>query len=85
MKWRRWVIAGVLLALVLGTGAAYLATRENSRPKAKTGAAQVAEVPIPGRFLPLLLGLRNTSPRLFLHKMLDRLHQPQGTAAVPKA
>ena len=50
MKWQRWVITGALLALVLGTGAAYLATRENSRPKAKTGskagAAQVAEVPV---------------------------------------
>jgi small-conductance mechanosensitive channel len=50
MKWQRWVITGVLLALVLGTGAAYLATRESSRPKAKTetksGAAQVAEVPL---------------------------------------
>jgi small-conductance mechanosensitive channel len=48
MKWRRWVIAGALLALVLGTGAAYLATRESSRPKANTkiGAAQVAEVPL---------------------------------------
>src|ERR1035437_5754093 len=50
MKWRRWVITGALLALVLGTGAAYLATRESSRPKAKTetksGAAQVAEVPL---------------------------------------
>jgi small-conductance mechanosensitive channel len=48
MKWRRWVIAGALLALVLGTGAAYLATRESSRPKAqsKAGVAQVAEVPV---------------------------------------
>jgi small-conductance mechanosensitive channel len=48
MKWRRWVITGALLALVLGTGAAYLATRESSRPKAETttGAARVTEVPL---------------------------------------
>jgi small-conductance mechanosensitive channel len=51
MKWRRWVITGALLALVVGTGAAYLATRESSRPRAKTGAtAQVQlvdERPLP--------------------------------------
>jgi hypothetical protein len=35
-----------LLALVLGTGAAYLATRESSRPKPKTGPAEAAEVPL---------------------------------------
>src|ERR1035437_7326972 len=50
MKWQRWVIRGALLALVLGTGAAYLATRESSRPKAKTetksGAALVADDPL---------------------------------------
>jgi len=46
MKWRRWVIAGALLALVLGTGAAYLATRENSRPRAKAGAPEAAQVPL---------------------------------------
>ena len=46
MKWQRWVITGALLALVLGTGAAYLATRESSRPRAKTRAARVAEVPV---------------------------------------
>src|ERR1700687_5499151 len=46
MKWRRWVITGALLALVLGTGAAYLATRESSRPRAKTGAGDVAQVPL---------------------------------------
>ena len=46
MKWQRWVIRGALLALVLGTGAAYLATRESSRPRAKTGAADAAQVPL---------------------------------------
>jgi small-conductance mechanosensitive channel len=46
MKWRRWVITGALLALVLGTGAAYLATRESSRPRAKAGAGDVAQVPL---------------------------------------
>ena len=44
MKWRRWVITGALLALVLGTGAAYLATRESSRPRAKSKASDAAEV-----------------------------------------
>jgi small-conductance mechanosensitive channel len=44
MKWRRWVITGALLVLVLGTGAAYLATRESSRPRAKAGAANAAQV-----------------------------------------
>lgn len=44
MKSRRWVITGGLLALVLGTGAAYFATRESSRPRAKTGAAAAAQV-----------------------------------------
>src|ERR1035437_10080844 len=46
MKWQRWVIRGALLALVLGTGAAYLATRESSRPRAKPGAADAAQVPL---------------------------------------
>ncbi len=46
MKWRRWVVTGALLALVLGTGAAYLATRESSRPRAKAGAGDVAQVPL---------------------------------------
>jgi small-conductance mechanosensitive channel len=46
MKWRRWGITGALLALVLGTGAAYLATRESNRPRAKTGAADAAQVPL---------------------------------------
>jgi hypothetical protein len=44
MKWRRWVITGALLALVLGTGAAYFATRESSRPRAKSKASDAAEV-----------------------------------------
>ncbi len=46
MKWQRWVITGALLALVLGTVAAYLATRESSRPRAKTGATDAAQVPL---------------------------------------
>src|SRR5208337_763484 len=44
MKWRRWVITGALLALVLGTAAAYFATRESSRPRAKSKASDAAEV-----------------------------------------
>ena len=46
MKWWRWVTTVVLLALVLGTGAAYLATREGSRPKAKTAAAEATQAPL---------------------------------------
>jgi chromosome segregation ATPase len=46
MKWLQWGITGALLALVLGTSAAYLATRESSRPRAKTAAADAGEVPL---------------------------------------
>ena len=46
MKWLRWGITGALLALVLGTGAAYFATRETSRPRAKTAASDAGEVPL---------------------------------------
>ncbi|HMB83142.1 MAG TPA: mechanosensitive ion channel domain-containing protein [Terriglobales bacterium] len=46
MKWLQWGITGALLALVLGTSAAYLATRESSRPRAKTAASDAGEVPL---------------------------------------
>jgi hypothetical protein len=46
MKWLKWGITGALLALVLGTGAAYFATRETSRPRAKSAASEAGEVPL---------------------------------------
>src|SRR5450759_693137 len=46
MKWLQWGITAALLALVLGTRAAYLATRESSRPRAKTAASDAGEVPL---------------------------------------
>ncbi|MFI5098814.1 MAG: mechanosensitive ion channel domain-containing protein [Candidatus Acidiferrales bacterium] len=46
MKWLKWGTTGALLALVLGTGAAYFATRETSRPRAKTTAADAAQAPL---------------------------------------
>ncbi|MBZ5616202.1 MAG: mechanosensitive ion channel [Acidobacteriia bacterium] len=39
MKWRRWVITGALLALVLGTGTAYFLTRENAHPRTSSKAS----------------------------------------------
>ena len=51
MKFLKWGIAPVLLALILGTGFAYFATRETSRPRARsTSAAEthlVDERPLP--------------------------------------
>jgi Mechanosensitive ion channel len=46
MKWLQWGITGALLGLVLGTSAAYFATRESSRPRAKTAASDAGEVPL---------------------------------------
>jgi len=46
MKWLKWGTTGALLALVLGTGAAYFATRETSRPRAKSAASDAGEVPL---------------------------------------
>src|SRR5258708_32103837 len=45
MKWLQWVITGALLALVLGTSAAYLATRESSNsPRAKRTSSDAVQV-----------------------------------------
>jgi hypothetical protein len=46
MKWLQWGIPGVLLALVLGTGAAYLATRETTTPRAKSRLSTAAQAPL---------------------------------------
>jgi small-conductance mechanosensitive channel len=46
MKWLRWGTTLALLALVLGTGAAYFATRETSRPRAKNPASNAAQTPL---------------------------------------
>ena len=46
MKWLQWGITLGLLALVLGTGAAYYATRETSRPRAKNPASDAAQTPL---------------------------------------
>jgi small-conductance mechanosensitive channel len=46
MKWLKWGITFALLALVLGTVAAYYATRETSRPRAKNTASSAAETPL---------------------------------------
>src|SRR6266853_859840 len=46
MKWLKWGITLALLALVLGTVAAYYATRETSRPRAKNAASRAAQTPL---------------------------------------
>jgi small-conductance mechanosensitive channel len=46
MKWLQWGITLALLALVLGTVAAYYATRETSRPRAKNTASNAAQTPL---------------------------------------
>ncbi len=46
MKWLQWGTTLGLLALVLGTGAAYFATRETSRPRAKNTASSAAQTPL---------------------------------------
>src|SRR3984893_1057598 len=45
MKWLQWGTTLGLLALVLGTVAAYYATRETSRPRAKNAASNAAQTP----------------------------------------
>jgi len=52
MKWLQWGIAGLLLVLVLGTVAAYLATRETRRPSAKTTTDAAQAVLVDERPLP---------------------------------
>src|SRR5260370_16216964 len=46
MKWLKWGITLALLALVFGTVAAYYATRETSRPRAKNAASSAAQTPL---------------------------------------
>src|SRR6202521_3330986 len=46
MKWLRWGITFGLLALVLGTGAAYFAPRETSRRRGKNAASSAAQPPL---------------------------------------
>jgi small-conductance mechanosensitive channel len=46
MKWLQWGITLGLLALVLGTVAAYYATRETGRPRAKNAASNAAQTPL---------------------------------------
>src|SRR3984893_15608448 len=46
MKWLQWGTTLGLLALVLGTVAAYYATRETSRPRAKNAASNAAQTPL---------------------------------------
>jgi small-conductance mechanosensitive channel len=46
MKWLQWGTTLGLLALVLGTGAAYYATRETNRPRAKNAASNAAQTPL---------------------------------------
>ena len=46
MKWLQWGTTLGLLALVLGTCAAYYATRESSRPSAKTAASDAGQNPL---------------------------------------
>src|ERR1700694_1700785 len=46
MKWLKSGITLALLALVLGTVAAYYATRETSRPRAKNAASSAAQTPL---------------------------------------
>ena len=51
MKWLQWAIVVLVVVLVLGTGAAYFATRESSRPRkitaAEAEAHRVDERPLP--------------------------------------
>ncbi len=44
MTWLRWGIVGVVVVLVLATSAAYLATRESSRPRKITAAEAAAHL-----------------------------------------
>jgi small-conductance mechanosensitive channel len=46
MKWRQWTGATVLLVLVLGTSAAYFATRETSVLRVKTRSSDAALLPL---------------------------------------
>jgi small-conductance mechanosensitive channel len=46
MKSPRWWIPGALLVLVFGTGAAYFATRETSRPRVQSTASNAAPAPL---------------------------------------
>jgi small-conductance mechanosensitive channel len=46
MKWLQWGTTLGLLAIVLGTGVAYYATRETSRPRAKNPASNAAQTPL---------------------------------------
>ena len=58
MKWLQWGITLGLLALVLGTCAAYYATRETSRPSGKTTASDAGEASlVDERPLPTARGL----------------------------
>src|SRR5258707_9524178 len=58
MKWLQWGITLGLLALVLGTCAAYYATRETGRPSAKTAASDAVQNPlVDERPLPTARGL----------------------------
>ncbi len=43
MKWSQWGIPAALLVLVFGTSAAYFATRETSRPRARSTASNAAQ------------------------------------------
>lgn len=52
MKWLYWGIALLLLALVLGTGAAYLATRETITPQEKNAHSNAAAPLVDVRPLP---------------------------------
>ncbi len=52
MKWLQWGIALLLLVLVLGTGAAFLATRETTVPQGKHAAASAAVPLVDERPLP---------------------------------
>src|SRR5260370_30658639 len=58
MKWLQWGIPGALLALVLGTMAAYYATRETTTPRAKNTLSNAAQAPlVDERPLPTARGL----------------------------
>jgi small-conductance mechanosensitive channel len=46
MKWLQWGTTLGLLAIVLGAGTAYYATRETSRPRAKNAASDAAQTPL---------------------------------------
>src|SRR6202158_3263661 len=58
MKWLQWGIPGALLVLVLGTSAAYYATRETTTPRAKNTLSNAAQAPlVDERPLPTARGL----------------------------